>query len=291
MTLEDIKNLNNFLKEIETNMQYDLFFSNTTKSLYNLFLNILNSPNTRLYLGPLPKITKEEIYSIVSNFLNSISPLYQERFNKDKYLIKESNESYFDNEKRTININFHNNITDSFVLLHEYIHNIANPWKNYQDMNDTYFLYSELTSILGEMLLKDYIIDKYSITDINIQETYRLENIINEMRTYMILIPLYIIYKDKKSITIEDINILKNRGLKYYYNNEYLNYINNIIKDTPTIEYLHSLNYLLAVNIYKEGITLEEYHNMIEDISILSPLEFTNKYHISIDNQITVKKH
>lgn len=115
------------------------------------------------------KYTLKEVDKIVSDFLINLNPYYKDYydlrkedgtiiFDDRKEAYNESAYSVYDdiNDKRVIYVPIRGTLDDAFAIVHELFHDI-NLDKNQESI--TRMFYTEGMSLLGEMLLEDYLVD------------------------------------------------------------------------------------------------------------------------------------
>ncbi len=112
------------------------------------------------------KYSLKESDKIVKNFLSSLNPYYEEYYEmrkKDGTILfdhqPQTDESAFSSydpidNKRIIYIPLDNTLEDSFAIVHELMHDIN---LDISLINQTRFAYTEGLSLLGELLLEDYL--------------------------------------------------------------------------------------------------------------------------------------
>lgn len=141
----------------------DLKLMNTlTKIIIDNKANIGNFKYTKKY-------SLKEIDKIVNNFLLSLNPYYKEyydlRKNDGSFIFDNDKNSYYNDayssydsidKKRIIYIPVTNTLNDAFCIVHELFHDIN---MDIKEESITRFFYTEGMSILGEMLLEDYLIE------------------------------------------------------------------------------------------------------------------------------------
>lgn len=178
------------------------------------------------------KYTLEESDKIVKDFLSHLNPYYAEYYEirkDDGTIIFDHNPQTFEpafssfdiiNNKRIIYIPLEHTIEDSFAIVHELMHDIN---MDVTMENITRYFYTESLSLLGELLLEDYLKTKnikqctnpnsrglYSLKskaievsfNISLLETYLQDGYINQVNLIEILKKYPIEYSDDLESTI-----------------------------------------------------------------------------------------
>ncbi len=141
------------------------------KFMLNLSKIIINEEHRNNNYEYSKKYNLKKIDNIVSDFLNDLNQKYKEYYDLRKKdgtftfdLNKESinNQAYstYDdiNNKRIIYIPVRNTIDDAFSIVHELFHDINLDEK---EASYTRMFYTEGMSILGEILLEDYLVKRH----------------------------------------------------------------------------------------------------------------------------------
>lgn len=129
------------------------------------------------------KYTFKQIDKLVSNFLNYLNPEYKKYYDLRKedgtIIFDNRKESYYNqcfsmyddiHDERIIYIVLKGTIEDAYTIVHELFHDINVDEKN---QSTTRFIFSESLSLLGEILLDEYLI-KNKFRDCDVASTLSL---------------------------------------------------------------------------------------------------------------------
>ncbi len=151
--------------------------------IYSLTNIIMNEKDKNRNFKYTKKYTLKKIDKIVSEFLSYLNPYYMDYYNirkNDGSIIFDQNKDIQDNiayseyddiyNKRIIYIPIRNTIEDAFSIVHELFHDIN---IDETQPNVTRLFYTEALSLLGEILLEEYLVKK-QIKDAKIPINYDL---------------------------------------------------------------------------------------------------------------------
>lgn len=153
------------------------------KLITNLTNILMNQDDKVRNFKYTKKYSLKEIDKIVSNFLDCLNPYYKEYYDLRKedgtIVFDHSKEAYYESaysvydditEQRIIYIPVRGTLEDAFSIVHELFHDI-----NLDEKQEsiTRMFYTEGISLLGEMLLEDYLVDN-KIKDAKIPINYSL---------------------------------------------------------------------------------------------------------------------
>ncbi|MBP3461270.1 MAG: hypothetical protein J6K21_02545 [Bacilli bacterium] len=218
---------------------------NDFKLISTLSNIIMNEDDKNRNYKYTKKYLLKENDKLVTNFLEKLNPFYREYYEtrkEDGTIIFDNNKDAYDKcafseyddiyKKRIIYIPVRSTIEDSFSIVHELFHDI-NLYEKLK--NVTRMFYTEGLSLLGEMLLEDYLVEN-NIKDAKIPMNYSL-------------------YCAKSKAIETDFNI--NLILKYFEDN----YIDSgkiieIIESYP-YNYASDLSEILSKIINNEELTID----------------------------------
>lgn len=207
-------------KEIVENNIYDMEEFTYLFNMVDIILSEKMSLKEQKYKKRVP-LHKSIQYTDL--FLNSLDPSYRKSFQnllENKQIefekdFEENNEiAYSDmkNNQNYIYIPYQNNISDTFTITHEVIHDIS----LMPEISSARSFYCEVFSLLSEKLQKDYIQRNFHIKEYQLNEQ-NLLSYLNETTLYIKLeISLFLEYFQKGYLTKMDVlKTIESFDMKY----------------------------------------------------------------------------
>lgn len=171
------------------------------------------------------------------------------------------------------------NISDVLSLVHEYIHHISSRFPKVIDDTESYIVYCEMLSILGELNCLDYLYNKgYQASEVETLRVYTRYQHQDNINAFLFTEPLLKRFLSGKTITptyLEDLidtNAFYNKlGIKGINQNINVLASNEI---SGGLSYSHPLGLIWASTLHQDHISNEDFNNLIKNINILELEEF-----------------
>lgn len=275
LTEEDYEKLNKKISQNLQEIEYDdPFLYVQMRDIYNLLKKAPYPERNNYVIGPLKKVTSDEVVTLVGEFLGKCNSEYKERLINDYINGKitfDANESCavwmqgndLDNFYYHVYIEKGTTIAQAESLVHEYFH-ILN-----MNLYISRIALTETVSIAAELMFLDFLREKeYSEYDLNIISQFRANSYNDELHFLKQILPLYLDKKEQGNIskeTIEELPSLAEISQKVMEENlkrEINSDNNDIIVDC----YRHTIGYIYAKTMIEKGLTLESLAKMNEDL-------------------------
>lgn len=305
--------LNNILKSEITNPHIKVHINNLDEiSKYAKI--IIDYPDNFEYEPYTTKIDLNKSIQLVSSFLKSISPQYENQFqnvlreqqyyNCPSYEFRKSTTSiskvYNDGH---VLIGYQENLEDAFDILHETIHKFSQPYKENNIIKD---FYGEVTPITMEFLFQDYLLEQEVLDqeEINLKIKKRIRTAYFDASSVLFeyhLLNLYQVNGNISETIIEEyIESLPHESTEYrVFKNYYKEYLQDILNENHLnfpIRQRYVIGTIFAIYFKNEIQKNPSFISHIEDlIKIFGDTEMNTKKNLNnlIKNQnpISIKNN
>ncbi len=287
MTEQDLKNTKNrVIEEFTREHLYNPLWFN------DFFQANIDLDKIKIIQGPDEYISREENIGLVGKFLESISEDYKNEFYKyikdnrinfnAQYDCCEGN-AYEDN--LIINIKEKNNLSDTFILTHEFFHILSS--KNYDKrFRHTKDLYNELPPIMAELYLFDFL--KNEGYNPSKYTESRLGFLKSNITFLTDITKLYFLAKTDK---------FDYKNIKDSFNNVNDKYCENLLNFVCNGKYNidntidHSFPLLLALKLKRENESYDKLVSLTNNLWMMDLDDYSKLINIDLSAENAINKH
>lgn len=275
------------------NAEFDSYLLNNHEELFNLCYLIDSYTDWNNYEGLSPftsYVSRKDTLSLADSFLTSLSPDYKRKIWYDFFRLRLIGKKNYTETEGVFHRNYifdtysilypkNRNVADFLVLIHEYIHCIsANYFKTYR-LTSSYKVYCELLSILGWLKALSFLLKRgFNEEEVKLYKDYIRQAYQYNINGFMFAEPILDLHIRGESLTEESLAKLIKNNPNYILLGE-KGVMNNLkmleTDDVKTcLSYIHPLGMAHASSLYKNGITDQEFVELIEAINRVEIDEF-----------------
>ncbi len=273
------------LNDIEQKL--DSFLLENHKSLSYLFMHVEDMTEWENFeeLPALKEyINEETTLLLVRDFLFSLNPKYSNSFINDLDKIEVNKKSYYTrylfSSWYRIYYSQNFNMDDGTSLTHEYLHHLASHFPKLKIDTSAHTTYTESLSILGELKYLDFLKSiGFSQYEINIQIKSIRKRVRNDTYAFLSFEPLLDVYLSKEKLTMDKMDELVNcnpfyKAIGKEGTAHNINLLASEKNYQEVLDYKHSLGMIQATSLHQDGISNEDFVNLIETINTVEIDEF-----------------
>lgn len=267
---------------IKSNILEDSLFLQKHEFIYNLTKFCYYNMNWSSYQGPMPYHSPKDSLKLVREYLKTIDINYEKSLKKDYFLRRIKIHPKYDGSSyiglqillsfcpfpvffERILIEEKDTLEDGVRMVHEYLHKLSFQLKEQKKMKQTYTLYREMVSILGEFRLLGYLEDQnvISSSELELLRDMRKESYYHNAISYLLCEPFVNIMIKEERLTEKGIQ--EYTDFHYSLNDITMTYaIKNFIQP-PTLSYQYLLGTPLAATLCH--ISNEDFKRVIENVN------------------------
>lgn len=275
------------------NAQFDYYLIRNHEELFNLFSLLESYTDWCNYSGLNPltsRVSRKNTLNLANSFLTSLSPDYRKKIWYDFFRFRLIGRKNYTETEGEFHRNFllgiywifypkNRNIGDLLALIHEYIHCIsANYFKTYKSTS-SYKVYCELLSILGELKLLDFLLkNDFPEEEIKLYKDYIRQSYQHNINGFLFSEPILDLHIKGESLTEETLAKIMSDNPFYKLIGEHGVMQNLRVLENDdlksSLSYIHPLGLAHASSLYKNGITDQEFVELIEAINQIEIEEF-----------------